>query len=46
MNGEPERLSSRARKLLSDADNALFLSAASVWEIAIKVAARMLRLFF
>ncbi len=42
MNGEPERLSSTARDLLSDADNVLFLSAASVWEIAIKVASRKL----
>ncbi|HSP34021.1 MAG TPA: type II toxin-antitoxin system VapC family toxin [Thermoanaerobaculia bacterium] len=34
--GQPERLSSRARKLLNDADNELLFSAASLWEITIK----------
>jgi PIN domain nuclease of toxin-antitoxin system len=34
--GEPDRLSSEARALLSDAENELFFSAASIWEIAIK----------
>ncbi len=38
MNGSPERLSEAAQELLSDAENPLFLSAASVWEIAIKAA--------
>jgi PIN domain nuclease of toxin-antitoxin system len=32
----PERLSPTARTLLDDAENALFFSAASLWEIAIK----------
>jgi PIN domain nuclease of toxin-antitoxin system len=34
--GEPEKLSKRAHRLLSDAGNALLFSAASLWEIAIK----------
>ena len=34
--GEPQKLSSRARELLSDAENALVFSAASIWEVAIK----------
>lgn len=34
--GNPERLSVDARTLLEASDNALFFSAASVWEIAIK----------
>lgn len=34
--GQPERLSSRARKLLNDAENDLLFSAASLWEITIK----------
>ncbi len=34
--GQPERLSARAKKLLSDPDNELLFSAASLWEIAIK----------
>ena len=34
--GEPDRLSADARALISDAENELFFSAASVWEIAIK----------
>ncbi len=35
---DPDLLSPRARDALSDPDNELFLSAASAWEIAIKVA--------
>ena len=34
--GQPERLSAAARRLLSDPDNTLLFSAASLWEIAIK----------
>lgn len=34
--GHPERLSARAKRLLNDADNELFFSAASFWEITIK----------
>jgi PIN domain nuclease of toxin-antitoxin system len=34
--GQPERLSTRARALLSDTQNALLFSPASLWEIAIK----------
>jgi PIN domain nuclease of toxin-antitoxin system len=34
--GQPERLSSAARKLLSNRRNELIFSAASLWEIAIK----------
>lgn len=34
---KPERLSSKAHALLVDADNELFLSAASVWEMQIKI---------
>lgn len=30
------RLSARARKLINDTDNVVFVSAASIWEIAIK----------
>lgn len=33
---EPSRLSPTARALIADAANALFFSAASIWEIAIK----------
>jgi PIN domain nuclease of toxin-antitoxin system len=35
--GSPERLSSEARRLLGDPENQLLFSAASLWEIAIKV---------
>lgn len=35
---EPERLNAKARVLLSDRANTLYLSAASSWEIAIKCA--------
>lgn len=34
--GQPERLSAAARRLLTDSDNELVFSAASLWEIAIK----------
>src|SRR5690606_17299527 len=34
--GLPDRLSANARELIADADNDLFFSAASLWEIAIK----------
>jgi PIN domain nuclease of toxin-antitoxin system len=34
--GQPARLSPAARKLLSDSQNDLLFSAASIWEIAIK----------
>ena len=34
--GEPERLSSGARRQISDPDNQLLFSAASLWEITIK----------
>ena len=34
--GFPDRLSPEARGLIADADNELFFSAASLWEVAIK----------
>lgn len=34
--GLPDRLSANARELIADADNDMFFSAASLWEIAIK----------
>jgi PIN domain nuclease of toxin-antitoxin system len=34
--GQPERLSSSARRMLSSSSNELLFSAASIWEIAIK----------
>ncbi|MBL3527827.1 MAG: type II toxin-antitoxin system VapC family toxin [gamma proteobacterium endosymbiont of Lamellibrachia anaximandri] len=34
--GEPDRLSADARGLISEVENELFFSAASLWEIAIK----------
>ena len=34
--GQPERLSSRAKRQLNDPENELLFSAASLWEIAIK----------
>ncbi|MEO8196257.1 MAG: type II toxin-antitoxin system VapC family toxin [Thermoanaerobaculia bacterium] len=34
--GQPQRLSAKAKKLLSDPGNELLFSAASLWEIAIK----------
>jgi PIN domain nuclease of toxin-antitoxin system len=44
MVGEPGRFSEPSRLLLLDPDTELFLSAASAWEIAIKVALGRLRL--
>ena len=41
---EPERLGKRARSLLEDPENELALSVASVWEMAIKIAHKRLRL--
>ena len=35
--GEPDTLSARARTLMEDPDNVLVFSAASLWEITIKV---------
>ena len=35
-NAEPERLAANARRQIADARNEVFLSAASVWEMAIK----------
>jgi PIN domain nuclease of toxin-antitoxin system len=40
----PRRLSAKAREILIEEENELLLSAASPWEIAIKVAAGKLRL--
>jgi len=34
--GRPERLSSKARRWLNDAENTLVFSVASLWEVAIK----------
>jgi PIN domain nuclease of toxin-antitoxin system len=34
--GQPDRLSATARELILDSQNALFFSAASMWEIVIK----------
>ncbi|MDP2956244.1 MAG: type II toxin-antitoxin system VapC family toxin [Longimicrobiales bacterium] len=44
MTAEPERLGPDARALLEDASNEILLSAASAWEIAIKVGIGKLRL--
>jgi PIN domain nuclease of toxin-antitoxin system len=44
MHAAPERLSARARKLLTDPGNELLLSAASAWELAIKWTLGKLRL--
>ena len=41
---DPEHLNEKARALLSDAAQTLFLSAASSWEIAFKAASGKLRL--
>lgn len=43
---EPERLARKARKALEDRDNALYFSAASGWELAIKYALGKLPLPF
>jgi PIN domain nuclease of toxin-antitoxin system len=34
--GAPERLSEEARRMIADADNQLWFSAASLWEVTIK----------
>lgn len=44
LQAEPERLSRRARKALSDPSVELYFSVASTWEIAVKVALGKLRL--
>jgi len=44
MRTAPERLTPRARRMLQDERNDLFLSAVTPWEIAIKVALGKLRL--
>ncbi len=44
MRSAPNRLTARARRLLTDGRNELILSAATPWEIAIKVAIGKLRL--
>jgi PIN domain nuclease of toxin-antitoxin system len=44
MRNAPMRLSARARRILTDERNELLLSAATPWEIAIKVAIGKLRL--
>ncbi len=44
MQAEPEKLGSQARALIEDAGNELLFSAASVWEIAIKVGVGKLQL--
>jgi PIN domain nuclease of toxin-antitoxin system len=44
MRGEPERFSPATQNLLRDPEVRLHLSAASVWELAIKLAAGKLRL--
>ena len=44
MSLSPERFSSSARKLVEDRQHALYLSAASAWEISIKHALGKLRL--
>lgn len=42
--GDPEQLSERAAKAIVDTRNALFVSAASLWEIGIKINLRKLHL--
>jgi PIN domain nuclease of toxin-antitoxin system len=44
MHGDPDRLSSRARKLLVDADSELYLSVVVAWELGIKIARERLTL--
>lgn len=44
MQAEPTRLSARSRKLIVEPTNELFLSVASVWEIAIKTELGKLKL--
>jgi PIN domain nuclease of toxin-antitoxin system len=42
--GEPSRISRKARELMADSRNDVFLSAVTSWEVAIKAASRKLRL--
>lgn len=42
--GSPDRLNDHARQLIADSQNTIFLSAASAWEIVIKVAVDKLTL--
>lgn len=44
MHGDPDRLSGRARKVLTDADTELRLSVVVAWELGIKVARERLTL--
>jgi PIN domain nuclease of toxin-antitoxin system len=44
MQAAPERLPARARDVLADANQQLFLSAASIWEMAIKTGLGKLKL--
>jgi len=44
MHGDPDRLSSRARKLLVDASSELYLSVVVAWELGIKIARERLTL--
>lgn len=44
MRSAPERLSARSRRLLTTPKTELLLSAASIWELAIKLAVNRLRL--
>lgn len=42
--GGDERLSMRAKEIISDVDNAVYLSVASLWEIAVKINVGKLKL--
>ena len=42
--GGNERLSSKAKEIISDVDNAAYLSVASLWEMAIKISIGKLKL--
>lgn len=44
MGSAPERLSPRARRLVTDPETELLLSAVSLWEMAIKISIGKLRL--
>ncbi len=44
MRGDPDRFSAAAQRLVCDPEVALYLSVASIWELAIKFAADKLRL--
>lgn len=41
---EPKRLSAKARKVLSDSSNEMYLSVASIWEMAIKMSVGKLKI--